>query len=140
MSAYLRHSFLVDIESSQSISYADNFASCFLGLDFTQLSSPSRTSLFLTSDETDNDFDTADINNGDNVELKPIDDWEDTVEGGSVDDQEDTVEGVDGNGGNTTTEETMVADAFFCLFFVTIADLPFFVFEGQLYCSSPWWQ
>ena len=97
MSAYLRHSFLVDIESSQSISYADNFASCFLGLDFTQLSSPSRTSLFLTSDETDNDFDTADIDDGDNVELKPIDDREDTVKGGSVDDRDDTVEGVDGN-------------------------------------------
>jgi hypothetical protein len=82
----------------------------------------------LTSDETDNDFDTADIDNGDNVELKPIDDREDTVEGGSVDDRDDTVKGVDGNGGNTTTEETMVADAFFCFFFVTIADLPFFVF------------
>jgi hypothetical protein len=70
MWVYFRHSLLVADESNQSISYAANFGSCFLGFVFVRWSTSSRMSLLLTFDivdDTGDDFDTADINDGDNI-------------------------------------------------------------------------
>ncbi len=95
------HSFLIADKSNQSTSYATNFGSWYLGFVFAQLSSLSRTSLFLMFedvDDTDNDFDTADNDDGDDAKKR------------SVDDQEDTVEGVENNGDDSTTNEPMTAD------------------------------
>ena len=101
MWVYFRHSFLVANKSNQSISYAANFGSCLLGFVFARWSTSSRTSLLLMFeivDDTDNDFDTADIGNGDNVNKN------------SVDKREDTVEGVEHNGGDSTAKELTCED------------------------------
>jgi hypothetical protein len=71
------HLFLVADELNQSTSYAANFGSWYFGYVFAQLSSSSRTSLFLmfeVVDNTDDDFDTADNNDGDNAEKRSVDD------------------------------------------------------------------
>ncbi len=63
-----RHSFLVADESNQSTSYAANFGSWFLGFVFARWSSVFRTSLclmFEVVDDTDDDFDIADNEGGD---------------------------------------------------------------------------
>ncbi len=101
MWVYFRHSFLVANKSNQSISYAANFGSCFLGFVVTQWSTSSRTSLLLTFEilnNTDNNIDTADTDDGDNVNKN------------SVDKQEDTVEGVEHNGGNSIAKEPTRGD------------------------------
>jgi hypothetical protein len=54
--------------------------------------------MFEVVDDTDNDFDTADNNDGKDAKKR------------SVDDQEDTVEGVENNGDNSTTNEPTTAD------------------------------
>ncbi len=106
MWVYFRHLFLIANELNQSISYAANFGSCFLGFVFAQWSTSSRTSLLLTfeiADGTDKDFDTADINNGNDADKN------------SVDEREDTVEGVEHNGGDSTSKEPTRGDTFFFL-------------------------
>ncbi len=113
------HSFLVADESNQSTSNAANFGSWYLGFVFARLSSSSRTSLFLmfkVVDNTDNDFDTADNNDGDDAKKR------------SVNDQEDTVEGVENNGDDSTTNEPTTADTVRFFSGVFDADLPTFVF------------
>jgi hypothetical protein len=67
-------------------------------------------------DNTDNNFDTADIDDGDNVGKN------------SVHKQEDTVEGVEHNGGDSTAKEPTRGDTmcFFSVFFN--ADLPTIAF------------
>ncbi len=109
MWVYFRHSFLIADKSNQSISYAANFGSCFLGFVFARWSTSLRTSLLLTFeivDGTDEDFDTADIDDGNDVDKN------------SVDEQEDTVEGVENNGGNSTSKQPMHGDTicFLCGF------------------------
>ena len=82
MWVYFRHSFLIANESNQSISYAANFGSCFLGFVFVRWSTSSRTSLLLTFeivDGTDKDFDTADIDDGDDIDKNSVNEQEDTV-------------------------------------------------------------
>ncbi len=60
-------------------------------------------------DDTDNDFDTADNNDGNDAKKR------------SVSNQEDTVEGVENNGNNLTTNEPTTADAVcFFLEFLTL--------------------
>ncbi len=54
--------------------------------------------MFKVVDDTDNDFDTADNNDGNDAKKR------------SVDDQEDTVEGVENNGDDSTTNEPTTAD------------------------------
>ncbi len=54
--------------------------------------------MFEVLDNTDNDFDTADKDNGDDAKKR------------SVDNQEDTVEGVENNGDDSTTNEPTTAD------------------------------
>ncbi len=54
--------------------------------------------MFEVVDDTDNDYDTADNNDGDDAEKR------------SVDNQEDTVEGVENNGDDSTTNEPTTAD------------------------------
>ena len=114
------HLFLVADESNQSTSYAANFGSWYLGFVFARLTSSSRTSLFLmfeVVDDTDNNFDTADNDDGNDAKKR------------SVDDQEDTVKGVENNGDDlTTNKEPTTADT--ALFFLGDfnADLPTFVF------------
>ena len=84
MWTYFSHSFFVANESNQSISYAANFGSCFLGSVFARWSSSYRASLFLmfeVVDDTDNVFNTTDNNNGDNNKKRPVDKQEDNVEG-----------------------------------------------------------
>ena len=106
MWVYFRHSFLIANELNQSISYAANFGSCFLGFVFARWSTSLRTSLLLTFeivDDTDEDFDTADINNGNNVDKN------------SIDEGEDPVEGVENNGGNSTSKEPTRGDTI-CFF------------------------
>ncbi len=68
------HSFLVADESNQSTLYATNFGSWYFGFVFARWSLSSRTSLFLMFEvvnDTDNDFDTADNNDGNNAEKGP---------------------------------------------------------------------
>ncbi len=113
------HSFLVADKSNQSTSYAANFGSWYLGFVLARLSSSSRTSLFLMFEvvnDTDDDFDTADNDNGNDAKKR------------SIDDQEDTVEGVENNGDDSTTNEPTTADTVLFFFGVFDADLPMFVF------------
>ncbi len=113
------HSFLVADKSNQSTSYAANFGSWYFCFVFARWSSLSRTSLFLmfkVVDNTDDDFDTADNNDGNDAKKR------------SVDDQEDTVNGVENNGADSTTNEPMTADTVFFFFGVFDADLPTFVY------------
>jgi hypothetical protein len=113
------HSFLVADKSNQSTSYAANFGSWYFGFVFARWSSSSRTSLFLMFEvvnNTDDDFDTADNNDGDNAKKK------------FIDDQEDTIEGVENNGDDLTTNEPMTADTVRFFLGVLDADLPTFVF------------
>ncbi len=73
-----------------------------------------KTSLFFivkVVDITDEIFDTADSNNGDDDDKKSVDDWADTV---------DAVDGDDSNTGDITTSDVV-------LFFPTFkSNLPFF--------------
>ncbi len=95
------HLFLVADESNQSISYAANFGSWYFGFVFAPWSSSSRTSLFLmfkVVNDTDDNFDTADNNDGDDAKKR------------SINNQEDTVEGVENNGNDSTTNEPTTAD------------------------------
>ncbi len=71
-----RHLFLVADESNQSTSYAANFGSWFLDFVFARWSSAFRTSLFLmfeVVDDTDDDFDIADNEDGDDAKKKSVD-------------------------------------------------------------------
>ena len=119
MWVYFRHLFLVADESNQSISYAANFGSCFLGFVFARWSTSSMMSLLLTFEivnDTDDNFDTADIDDGDDVDKN------------SVNKLEDTVEGVEHNGGDSTAKEPTRGDTicFFCGFsMLTYQPLPF---------------
>ncbi len=54
--------------------------------------------MFEVFDNTDDDFDTADNDDGDNAKKR------------SVDNQEDTVEGVENNGDDLTTNEPTTVD------------------------------
>ncbi len=84
MWVYVRHPFLIAGESNQSILYAANFGSCFLGFVFARWSTSSRTSLLLTFkivDGTGKDFDTADIDDGDDINKNSVDEREDTIKG-----------------------------------------------------------
>ena len=95
------HSFLVADESNQSTLYAANFGSWYFGFVFARWSSLSWMSLFLmfeVVDNTDDNFDTADNDDGNDAKKR------------SVDDREDTVKGVENNGDNSTTNEPMTAD------------------------------
>ncbi len=70
------HSFLVVDKSNQSTSYAANFGSWYFGFVFARWSSSSRTSLFLmfeVVDDTDDDFDTADNDNGNDAKKRFVD-------------------------------------------------------------------
>ncbi len=57
--------------------------------------------MFKVVDDTDDDFGTADNDDGNNAEKR------------SVEDQEDTIEGVENNGDDSTTNEPMTADTVF---------------------------
>ena len=95
------HSFLVADKSNQSTSYAANFGSWYFGFVFARWSSSSRTSVFLmfeVVDDTDDDFNTADNNDGNDVKKR------------SVNNQEDTIEGVENNGDDSTTNEPTTTD------------------------------
>ena len=119
MWVYSRHLFLVADELNQSISYAANFGSCFLGFVFARWSTSLWTSLLLMFeivDNTDNDFDTADIDDGDDVDKN------------SVNEREDTVKGVEHNGGNSTAKEPMRGDTICFVVVVFNADLPTIAF------------
>ena len=73
--------------------------------------------MFEVVDNTDNDFDTADNDDGDDAEKR------------SVDDREDTIKGVENNGDESTTnEEPTTADTARFFFRDFNADLPTFVF------------
>ncbi len=72
--------------------------------------------MFEVVDDTDDDFDTADNNDGNEAKKR------------SVDNREDTVEGVENNGDDSTTNEPMTADTVRFFFGVFDADLPMFVF------------
>ncbi len=123
--SYLRHSLLVADESNQSISYAANFDSCFLCFVFAQWSILSRKVLFLMFkfvEDTDDDFDIAVINDGDDVDsrtslflmFEDVDDTDDDfytadiddgddVDKNSIDEQEEVVEGVEHHGRREST-------------------------------------
>ena len=71
------HSFLVADKSNQSTSYAANFGYWYFGFVFARWSSSSRTSLFLmfeVVDDIDDDFDTADNDNGVDAKIRSVDD------------------------------------------------------------------
>ena len=72
--------------------------------------------MFEVVNDTDDDFDTADNNDGNNAKKR------------SIDDREDTVEGVENNGDDSTTNEPTTADTVHFFFGVFNADLPTFVF------------
>ncbi len=113
------HLSMVADESNQSTSYAANFGSWYFGFVFARWASSSRTSLFLmfkVVDNTDNDFDTADNNDGDNAKKR------------SVDNREDIVEGVENNGDDSTTNEPTTPNTVRFFWGVFNADLPTFVF------------
>ena len=69
-------------------------------------------------DGTDDDFDTADIVDGDDVNKN------------SVDKHEDTVKGVQHNAGDSTTNESACGDTFCFFFLLFCANLPTIVFFG----------
>ena len=95
------HSFLVADEANQSTLYTPNFGSWYFGFVFARWSSSSRTSLFLmfeVVDDTDNNFDTADNDDGNDAKKR------------SVNNQEDTVKRVENNGDDSTTNEPTTAD------------------------------
>ncbi len=109
------HLFLVADKSNQLTSYTTNFGSWYFGFVFAQWSSSSRTSLFLmfkVVDDTDDDFNTADNDDGNDAKKR------------SVDDREDTVKGVENNGDDSTTNEPTTADTVRFFFGVLDADLP----------------
>ena len=81
--------------------------------------------MFEAVDDTDNDFDTADNDDGNDAKKR------------SVDDREDIVEGVENNGDDSTTNEPTTADTVRFFFGVFDADLPTFVFLRGLCCSLP---
>ncbi len=102
------HSFLVADKLNQSKSYATNFSSWYFGFVFARWSSSSRTSLFLMFEvvnNTDDNFDTADNNDGDDAKKR------------SINNREDTIEGVENNGDNSTPNEPTTADTVFFLEF-----------------------
>ncbi len=72
--------------------------------------------MFKVVDNTDDDFDTADNDDGDNAKKR------------SVDDRDNTIEGVENNGDDSTTNEPTTADTVLFFFGVFDADLPSFVF------------
>ena len=82
------HSFLVADESNQSTLYAANFGSWYFGFVFARWSSSSRTSLFLMFEvvnDTDDNFNTADNDDGDDakkcpstIERTPLKGWKTT--------------------------------------------------------------
>ncbi len=72
--------------------------------------------MFEVVDNTDNEFDTADNDDGNDTKKR------------SVDDQEDTVEGVENKGDNSTTNEPTTLDTVCFFLGVFDADLPTFVF------------
>jgi hypothetical protein len=72
--------------------------------------------MFEVVDDTDNDFDTADNDDGNNTEKR------------FVDDQDNTVEGVENNRDDSTTNEPTTADTVHFFFGVFDTDLPTFVF------------
>jgi hypothetical protein len=72
--------------------------------------------MFKVIDDTDNGFDTADNNNGNNAKKR------------SVNNRDDTVEGVENNREDSTTNEPTTADIVRFFFGVFNADLPTFVF------------
>ena len=113
------HSFLVADESNQSTLYAANFGSWYFSFVFARWSSMSKMSLFFmfeAVDKTDDDFDTADNDDGDGAEKK------------SVDDRDNTVEGVETNGHISATNVPTTADTFLVLFEVVNANLPTIAF------------
>ena len=72
--------------------------------------------MFEIANGIDEDFDTADIDDGFNANKNSVDKWEDTVEG------------VEHNGGNSTSKEPTRGDTI-CFFFVVFnADLPTIAF------------
>ncbi len=106
-----KHSFLVDVELNQSMSYATNFGSCFIldsigwafFLGWFWLSGLSKSSLFLmfnVVDETDDVLDAADNDDEDDANKK------------SINNQEDTFDAVEDNGDNSDTNKTLPSDGF----------------------------
>ncbi len=111
------HSFLVDMELNQSMSYAANFGSCFimdliwwaLFLGWLWLSGLSKTSRFLMFDvinKRDDILDAADNDDGDDVDKK------------SIYDQEDTFDVVEDDGDNLDTNKTTPSAELF--YFLTL--------------------
>ncbi len=72
--------------------------------------------MFEVVNDTDNDFNTADNDDGNDAKKR------------SVDNREDTVEGVESNGDDLTTNEPTTADTVRFFFGVFDADLPTFAF------------
>ncbi len=73
--------------------------------------------MFEVINDTDDNFDIADNEDGNDAKKKSVNDWEDTVEG------------VENNGDDSTTnEELTTADTVRFFFGVFNADLPTFVF------------
>jgi hypothetical protein len=72
--------------------------------------------MFEVVNDTDNDFDTADNDDGNDAKKR------------SVNDRDNTVEGVENNGDDLTTNEPTTADTVRFFFGVLDADLPTFVF------------
>ncbi len=68
--------------------------------------------MFELVNETDDDFDTADNDDGDDAKKK------------SVDDRDDTVEGVETNGHVSANNKPTAADTFLVFFGVVNANLP----------------
>ncbi len=71
--------------------------------------------MFEVVNNTDDDFETADNDDGDDAKKR------------SVDNREDTIEGVENNGDDLTTNEPMTADTVRFFWGVFDADLPMFV-------------
>ncbi len=84
--------------------------------------------MFEVLDDTDDDFDTADNDDGNDAKKR------------SVDNQEDTIEGVENNGDDSTTNEPTTADTVCFFLGVFDADLPMFVFlrRALLFFAMVW--
>jgi hypothetical protein len=77
--------------------------------------------MFKVDNETDNNFDTADNDDGDDAKKK------------SVDNRDDTVEGLETNGHVSANNEPTTADTFLVFFGVVNANLPTIAFlRGDL--------
>ncbi len=124
-----KHLFLVDMELNQSTSYAANFGSWVFRISIRWafflawgLSNRSLFLIFNVNNKRDDILDAADIDDGDDVDKKFVDKWEDTFNA------------IEDDGDNLDTNKIAPTDGFGILQRFN-ADLPFLFFVILIFCG-----